>query len=142
MAIAAIQAGANVLVEKPLAGSVGEAETIELVSRETRKFVAVGFQHLYMPGTCALKDAIFNGKIGSLVRVNGLASSPRNLSYSWRNSWAGRLFLNGHPVYDSPLKNAFAEPQHKLSPKKIESPVFINLLGVPLREGAHFIFTD
>lgn len=108
MAIDAMRAGANVLVEKPLAGSVGEAETIEEVSRETGKFVAVGFQHLYMPGTWALKEEILNGKIGSLVRVKGLASSPRNLSYYRRNSWAGRLLLNGHPVYDSPLNNAFA----------------------------------
>jgi len=108
MAIDALHAGCNVLVEKPLAGSTCEAERIEEVSLETGKFVAVGFQHLYLPATWALKDAILNGQIGSLVRVKGLISAPRMLSYYQRNAWAGRLELDGRPVFDSPLNNAFA----------------------------------
>lgn len=108
MAIAALQAGAHVLVEKPLAGSLAEAEQIRATERQTGRWVAVGFQDIYCPVNQWLKEQLVQGVIGSLRSVRFLGLWPRSSSYFSRNHWAGRLFADGAPVKDSLLNNAFA----------------------------------
>lgn len=108
MTIAALRAGANVLVEKPLAGSVAEVEAVRAEEKRSGKFVAVGFQDLYEPGTIWLKEQLVKGAIGKIEAVRFLGLWPRRRSYFTRNDWAGRLQTNGLPVLDSPLNNAFA----------------------------------
>lgn len=108
MTIAALRSGANVLVEKPLAGSAVEVEGVRTAERETGRFVAVGFQDFYECGTAWLKSELHRGAIGTIESVRFLGLWPRNQSYFTRNDWAGRLVVNGTPVLDSPLNNAFA----------------------------------
>ncbi len=108
MTIAALRAGANVLVEKPLAGSLAEAEAVHEAERESGRFVAVGFQDFYEPGTAWLKSELGAGTIGDIESVRFMGIWPRQRSYFTRNNWAGRLVVGGMPVFDSPLNNAFA----------------------------------
>jgi len=108
MAIAALEAGANVLVEKPLASSLMEVEEIRRAEAATGRFVAVGFQDLYEPGSRWLKDELERGVIGEVQSVRFLGVWPRSQDYFTRNDWAGRLHVDGTPVMDSPLNNAFA----------------------------------
>lgn len=108
MTIAALEAGANVLVEKPLAGSVGEVDAIRRVEQRTGRFVAVGFQSFYEPATVWLKQELQRGVIGDIRSVRFLGVWPRPRGYFTRNNWAGRLKVDGVAVMDSPLNNAFA----------------------------------
>lgn len=108
MTIAALEAGANVLVEKPLAGSLAEVAAIRQAEQRTGRFVAVGFQDIYDPATNWLKDELQRGVIGDINSVRFLGIWPRPRSYYTRNNWAGRLQVAGAPVLDSPLNNAFA----------------------------------
>lgn len=108
MTTAALAAGANVLVEKPLAGSVAEGDTIIAAAARAGRFVAVGFQDIYEPVAQALKRRLVAGEIGRLRRVRFLGLWPRPPAYFRRNGWAGRLEADGVPVLDSPLNNAFA----------------------------------
>jgi len=108
MTIAALAAGANVLVEKPLAGGLDEVAAIQRAEREAQRFVAVGFQDLYDPGTIWLKQHLLSGTIGALRSVKFLGIWPRLRSYFTRNEWAGRATVEGVAVADSPLNNAFA----------------------------------
>ncbi|HEY4249209.1 MAG TPA: Gfo/Idh/MocA family oxidoreductase [Lacunisphaera sp.] len=108
MTIAALQAGANVLVEKPLAGSLAEVAAIRTAEHSSGKFVAVGFQDLYSPVNRWLKQQLHAGAIGRLHTVRFLGLWPRPASYFTRNDWAGRLHAQGSQVLDSPLNNAFA----------------------------------
>ena len=108
MTIAALRAGANVLVEKPLAGSLAEVAAVRQAERETGRFVAVGFQGYYEPATAWLKSELVKGTIGDIQSVSFMGIWPRERSYYTRNNWAGRLQVGGVPVYDSPLNNAFA----------------------------------
>jgi predicted dehydrogenase len=107
MTIAALRAGANVLVEKPLAGSLAEVEAVRAAEREAGRFVAVGFQDLYEPGTKWLKEQLLKGAIGEIESVRFLGLWPRGRSYFSRNNWAGQTQVDGVPVLDSPLNNAF-----------------------------------
>lgn len=108
MSISALRAGMNVLVEKPLAGSVADCEAIRQTEKTTGRWVAIGFQDIYALEAQWLKTQILEGTIGALrdVRVIGLWPRPR--AYFARTHWAGRREADGAAVLDSPLNNAFA----------------------------------
>lgn len=107
-AIAALGAGANVLVEKPAAATLGEVFRIQRAAREADRFVAVGFQDIYSAETEMLKTLILEGEIGRVRRARGWGFWPRPRAYYQRNRWAGRLRLEQRWVLDSPLNNALA----------------------------------
>lgn len=107
MTIAALRSGANVLVEKPLAGSMADVEAIRAAESESGRFVAVGFQDVYEPGTQWLKQQLLAGAIGQVESVRFLGIWPRGRAYFTRNNWAGRTKVEGVAVLDSPLNNAF-----------------------------------
>jgi predicted dehydrogenase len=108
MTIAALEAGAHVLVEKPLAGSLAEVAQIRRAERTTGRWVAVGFQDIYCPVNQWLKAELCAAAIGPLQSVRFLGLWPRSDAYFARNHWAGRMEADGAPVRDSLLNNAFA----------------------------------
>jgi len=108
MTVAALRAGANVLVEKPLAGSLAEVVAMRAAEEASGRFVAVGFQDIYSPVNRWLKEQLCAGVIGRLHTVRFLGLWPRPAAYFTRNAWAGRLHVQGTQVLDSPLNNAFA----------------------------------
>ncbi|MGI5869436.1 MAG: Gfo/Idh/MocA family protein [Kiritimatiellia bacterium] len=108
MSIAAMRAGMNVFVEKPLAPTVQDADAIIAASKKTGRFAAVGYQHLYQPQIHAMKRAIVEGRIGRLRTVRCIGLWPRDRAYYRRNNWAGRLRGPGGWILDSPVNNALA----------------------------------
>lgn len=108
MTLAGLRAGAHVLVEKPLAATMAEIEAIEAAQAAADRLVAVGYQDLYDPMTHALKRRVLAGEIGALRTVKVRGQWPRSSAYYARNEWAGRLWVNGACVLDSPVNNAFA----------------------------------
>ncbi len=108
MTIAALRIGANVLVEKPLAGSLDDVAAIRAAEKAAGRFVAVGFQDVYSPAAARVKARLVGGAIGKLRSIRFVGLWPRGREYFERNQWAGRLAADGAPVLDSPLNNAFA----------------------------------
>ena len=108
MSIAAMQAGSDVLVEKPAAATVQDVRAMQAAERETGRFVAVGYQHMYASATRYLKERILDGAIGPIRVVKCRALWPRTDSYYSRNSWTGRLRVGDDWVLDSPFNNALA----------------------------------
>ena len=108
LTLSALDAGWNVLVEKPLAGSVSDAEAMIQAAESSERFVAVGYQDVYDPGVLAVKQALVDGEIGDVksVRTSGLWGRP--VDYYQRNAWAGRIRYKGRSVYDSPFNNGLA----------------------------------
>ncbi len=66
-AIRALKARKHVLVEKPMANNVGEAEKIIELSRRQRRYLTVGFLERFNPGVQRVKQAINKGEIGTVV---------------------------------------------------------------------------
>jgi len=108
MAEAALSAGANVLVEKPLAGCPGDARAMVAEGERTGRFIAVGFQAVWSPLTARLLDAIHGGPLGRVRKIAVRGLWPRPLSYYARNGWAGRMRDARGIVNDSPANNALA----------------------------------
>jgi predicted dehydrogenase len=108
MAIAALEAGANVLLEKPAAATVQDIQLIQDAEIKYKKFTAVGFQQLYRPEIIQLKKDLVAGLIGKITEINFKGIWPRDLKYYTRNNWAGRLQQNNSWVLDSPFNNAMA----------------------------------
>lgn len=115
MTIAALKAGANVYVEKPVTATVEEAEKMEAASRETGKFIAVGYQTMYQPETRRIKELLLSGKIGKPYFFKTYALWPRDDAYYHRNNWAAHLGKPGAWILDSPFTNALAHYLNLLS---------------------------
>src|SRR5262245_48607252 len=81
MTIRALQAGASVLVEKPLATSIADANAIMRLEQESGRFVAVGFQDLYADSTWAIKQHLLDGVIGRVKSVVFAGLWPRPVAY-------------------------------------------------------------
>jgi predicted dehydrogenase len=111
----ALQHNANVLCEKPVAGTVQDALQMLEAQRTSKAFAAIGYQWSFSDAVQALKRDIMSGMLGRPIRLKSLALFPRPLSYFARNDWAGRKRMHsGDGVYDSPVNNATAHYLHNM----------------------------
>ena len=108
MSIAAMRAGANVYVEKPVTATLRELQTIKDAEKETGKFVAVGYQTIYQPSIAKIKQTVLDGKIGEVHTIKYYGLSIRNKAYYSRNNWAGCIKNGEKWILDSPFNNAMA----------------------------------
>jgi UDP-N-acetylglucosamine 3-dehydrogenase len=67
VATEAVKAGKHVLVEKPMAENVGQAEKLLEMAKKTRVHVTVGFLMRFIPGLQRIKQAVEEKAIGELV---------------------------------------------------------------------------
>lgn len=72
-----MRAGANVWIEKPPAASSAEIRQMMDVSRETGKFVAVGFKKMFFPANVKAKEIMSRPEFGRLSSIT--ARYPQNL---------------------------------------------------------------
>lgn len=111
----ALAQGANVLCEKPLAGSLEDASTIWQAQATTGRFAAIGFQWSYSAAVQALKADVLAGVLGAPQRLKAVVSFPRSQAYFRRNDWAGRIrTAGGAAVSDSPVNNAASHYLHNM----------------------------
>jgi predicted dehydrogenase len=103
-----LEAGANVLTEKPVCTSVEDAEDLIRISERTGHFISVGYQLNYSKDVLKLKEDILNGVFGKPVSMKTLHCMKRGMKYYGRNNWAGKITVNGVRVNDSPVNNACA----------------------------------
>ena len=93
IAIDCLTAGAHVLVEKPVAVHVGEADAMLQAAQETGRLLAVNFQHRFRPEVRTARRLIEEGRLGKVQHVDMTVAWPRTARYfkvvSWRGTWAG-----------------------------------------------------
>ncbi|WP_406661243.1 UDP-N-acetylglucosamine 3-dehydrogenase [Methanolobus sp. ZRKC3] len=78
VAIECIEAGANVLVEKPIADSVENAQAIIDAAEENGKLVMVGHIERFNPAVIKLKEIIESGLLGKIVSISTTRVGPYN----------------------------------------------------------------
>ncbi|WP_435365655.1 Gfo/Idh/MocA family protein [Haloarchaeobius sp. DYHT-AS-18] len=81
----ALEAGLDVLVEKPLANSVESAERIAAVARDADSFCMVGFHNRFAPTVEVLKEQQDLGRFGDVYHVE--ANYIRRRGVPGRGSW-------------------------------------------------------
>jgi predicted dehydrogenase len=108
MAEQALAAGCAVYLEKPVTGAIQDFDRLAAAARGAAGPLFVGFQDIFQPSLWELKRRLLAGELGQLRRAVIMAAWPRPSSYYARNSWAGRLAMNGTWVLDSPVNNACA----------------------------------
>ncbi len=106
--IAALEAGYDVLLEKPPAPVIQQIDGMIEAERRTGHFCCVGFQNQSKCTTRAVKRLICDGKLGQVRRINVMAEWIRDDAYYARNAWAGRIMHEGNICLDGPTCNALA----------------------------------
>ncbi len=116
IAAAALDAGMDVLCEKPLAASIADVAEIAAAEKRNGGKVAVGFQWSHEPSIIRMKRDILSGRLGAPKRLATLAAHPRSaLYYAQAPSWRGRIATeDGRVVRDSPVGNALAHYLHHM----------------------------
>ncbi len=93
LAIDCMQAGAHVLVEKPMTIEIAEADEMIAVSEQTGKHLAVNFQQRFRPEIQKAHQLLSSGQLGHLQHVDMLVNWFRPKSYfassPWRGTWRG-----------------------------------------------------
>ena len=107
-AVAALQAGKHVYLEKPPCVTLPEFDAIETAWRASGKVCAVGFQREASPATRYIRNVVAGGTLGTLTDVWTSVRWSRDTAYYARAAWAGRMSLDGQSVFDGPATNALA----------------------------------
>ncbi|MCU1404910.1 MAG: gfo/Idh/MocA family oxidoreductase [Glaciihabitans sp.] len=108
LAAAALNAGANVLLEKPPTATMEEFHALVATANDTGRLVQVGFQSLGSSAIGELHSRIAAGRIGKVVGYSASAGWVRPRSYWERAAWAGKRRANGRVVADGVLTNPLA----------------------------------
>jgi predicted dehydrogenase len=101
VALAAVRAGAHILVEKPLSHSLHGVEDLEDEVRRQGVVALVGFQYRFHPGLRQVRRWLEDGALGRVVsaRVHwGEDLSTWHPGEDWRRSYAARADLGGGAV--------------------------------------------
>lgn len=106
MAITAMENGKHVLVEKPIAHTLSDAETMCDVADRRGVLLKTGFNHRYFPSMQFAKRLIESGRIGEVIRLQAYAGHPGGKEFgpAWVTDGAitggGSLVDNGIHILD------------------------------------------
>lgn len=96
--ILALNAGINVLCEKPMAISVYDCGEMIKTAEKANKRLFVIKQNRYNPPVNVVKNAIDQGKLGKINSIQLSCFWNRNEDY-YKNSWKGTKELDGGTLY-------------------------------------------
>jgi predicted dehydrogenase len=105
IALDALEAGCDLLLEKPPVASLAAHRTLAAQLNATGRSCQVGFQALGSQAWARFRAAVAGGPATS---VSALASWQRDDAYYRRAPWAGRRNVGGRPVIDGSLANPLA----------------------------------
>lgn len=93
LAVDAFEAGSHVLVEKPIAVHVGEADHMIAAAEANDRLLAVNFQHRFRSEVMAVHQLLHEGGLGKILRVTVVEAWIRTAVYfrnaGWRGTWRG-----------------------------------------------------
>ena len=108
IAVDALTAGCDVLLEKPPVPTLAEHATLLAAVHESGRACQVGFQALGSTASAQFNHAIGAGALGPVTALAAIGSWRRDDAYYARARWAGRRSVDGRPVLDGALVNPLA----------------------------------
>lgn len=90
LAVAALDAGIHVLVEKPMAPSLEECDAMLAAQRRSGRTLSVVAQNRFRDDLATLRDVVGSGMLGSISHVRVDSAWWRGLPYYdlwWRGTW-------------------------------------------------------
>ena len=86
IAVAALEAGKHVLVEKPVARNLRELESVIAAQKRSGKLVHAGFNHRYHPALLKARQLRDEGALGDMMFVRGRYGHGGRIGYDreWR----------------------------------------------------------
>ena len=108
MALAALDAGMDVYVEKPPVSSLAQFQEVLAAADAAGRLVQVGFQSLGSQALPAIRSLVESGGIGDVLGFSAKGQWVRTKAYFKRSRWAGRRSLDGTDVVDGVATNALA----------------------------------
>ena len=98
-AIAILNAGLHVVLEKPIALSVEDAEKIKAASDASGKHVFCVMQNRFSPPSQWLKGVVDSGDLGQIRQVHIQCFWNRDDNYYLKDGWRGSIDLDGGPLF-------------------------------------------
>lgn len=95
----------HVLIEKPMALSLEDADKIIVLGKEKNKKVCVSHQNRFIPVVQELKRAIDEGRFGKLVHGTARTLWARDDDYYKQASWRGTKALDGGTLMNQCIHN-------------------------------------
>jgi len=97
--ILALNAGMNVLCEKPMAISVSECNRMMIEADKSGKDLFIVKQNRFNPPVAALKEVIDSGKLGKILSVELNCFWNRNDEYYRQSDWKGKKAIDGGTLF-------------------------------------------
>jgi predicted dehydrogenase len=104
----ALAAGSHLLLEKPPTASLGQFRDLSAEVEAAGRVCQVGFQSFGSSTLAHAARLVAEGAVGPLRGIGVHGAWVRERSYFTRAAWAGRMALDGVPITDGALTNAFA----------------------------------
>lgn len=99
MAVEVMQAGMDVVIEKPMALSKRDAQQIIQVSEQTGRNVFNVMQNRYSPPSVWIRDLVGSGKLGRIFMVQLNCFWNRDERYYLPHDWHGTADLDGGVLF-------------------------------------------
>jgi predicted dehydrogenase len=93
IALAAVQAGKHVLVEKPAARRAAEIDPVIEAAHKASRLVRVGFNHRYHPALLKARELFESGVLGEMMFVRGRYGHGGRIGYD--KEWRANPGLSG-----------------------------------------------
>lgn len=105
IAIDCLNAGKHVLIEKPMAMSVEDADKINNLAKEKGLKVGVCHQNRFNPPIQKLRRALEEGRFGKLINVTARILWTRDQNYYNQAPWRGTKELDGGTLMNQCIHN-------------------------------------
>ena len=99
MAIQAVETGCNVVIEKPMALTLADAEKVVYASLKYRKQVFCVMQNRYSPPSVWIKEMVDSGRLGKIYMVQLNCYWNRDERYYKPGGWHGDAALDGGTLF-------------------------------------------
>lgn len=99
MAVKAIESGYHVVIEKPMALTVADAEKVVFAGLKYRKQIFCVMQNRYSPPSVWIKELIDSGRLGKIYMVQLNCYWNRDERYYKTGGWHGTADLDGGTLF-------------------------------------------